>query len=117
MNPKTAAESIAAGRLDGAGFARQFLADQEWVTKMMEDREEEIRPCILCHNGCFNMCHYKGVPNDQELSDSLHLSRCAVNAETMQWDRHFIENKESKKSLYYRRRNRRDGSCQSVKAS
>ena len=61
------------------------------LTKMMEDREEEIRPCILCHNGCFNMCHYKGVPNDQELSDSLHLSRCAVNAETMQWDRHFIE--------------------------
>mgnify|MGYP000284976274 FL=1 len=25
MNPKTAAESIAAGRLDGAGFARQFF--------------------------------------------------------------------------------------------
>lgn len=100
MNPKTAAESIAAGRLDGAGFARQFLADQEWVTKMMEDREEEIRPCILCHNGCFNMCHYKGVPNDQELSDSLHLSRCAVNAETMQWDRHFIEKTKNPRRVY-----------------
>ena len=100
MNPKTAAESIAAGRLDGAGFARQFLADQEWVTKMMEDREEEIRPCILCHNGCFNMCHYKGVPNDQELSDSLNLSRCAVNAETMQWDRHFIEKTKNPRRVY-----------------
>lgn len=100
MNPKTAAESIAAGRVDGAGFARQFLADQEWVTKMMEDREEEIRPCILCHNGCFNMCHYKGVPNDQELSDSLHLSRCAVNAETMQWDRHFIEKTKNPRRVY-----------------
>lgn len=100
MNPKTAAESIAAGRLDGAGFARQFLADQEWVTKMMEDREEEIRPCILCHNGDFNMCHYKGVPNDQELSDSLHLSRCAVNAETMQWDRHFIEKTKNPRRVY-----------------
>ena len=92
------------------------LADQEWVTKMMEDREEEIRPCILCHNGCFNMCHYKGVPNDQELSDSLHLSRCAVNAETMQWIGILQRNKESKKSLYYRRIIG-DGSCQSVKAS
>lgn len=90
MEPYTAAESIAAGKIDGAGFARQFLADQEWVTKMKEGREEDIRPCILCHNGCFNMCHYKGVANDQELSDSLHLSRCAVNAETMQWDKHYI---------------------------
>lgn len=67
---------------------------------MMEDREEEIRPCILCHNGCFNMCHYKGVPNDQELSDSLHLSRCAVNAETMQWDRHFIEKTKNPRRVY-----------------
>ena len=30
------------------------------------------------------MGHYKGIPCDQDLSDSLHLSRCAVNAETMQ---------------------------------
>lgn len=91
MDPAAAAASIAAGKIDGAGFARQFLADQQWVTKMMEGREEDIRPCILCHNGCFNMCHYKGVPNDQDLSDSLHLARCAVNAETMQWNRHYIK--------------------------
>ncbi len=91
MDPRVAADSIAAGKLDGAAFARPFLADREWVTKMMEEREEDIRPCILCHNGCFNMCHYKGVPNDQELSDSLHLARCAVNAETMQTDKHYIK--------------------------
>ena len=46
------------------------------------------------------MCHYKGVPNDQELSDSLHLSRCAVNAETMQWDRHFIEKTKNPRRVY-----------------
>lgn len=85
-----AAESIEAGRLDGAGFARNFLADPEWFTKVIEGREDEIRPCILCHNGCFNMAHYKGVPNDQDLQDSLHLARCAVNAEMMQWDKHYI---------------------------
>ena len=100
MDPYAAAESIAAGRLDGAGFARQFLADQEWVTKMIEGRPEDIRPCILCHNGCFNMCHYKGVPNDQELSDSLHLSRCAVNAETMQWDKHYIKPVSAPKKVH-----------------
>ena len=91
MDPRVAADAIAEGKLDGAGFARNFLADQEWVTKLMEGREADIRPCILCHNGCFNMAHYKGVPNDQDLSDSLNMSRCAVNAETMQWNKHYIK--------------------------
>ena len=90
LDPRVAADAIAEGRIDGAGFARPFLADQTWVTKLMEGKEEDIRPCILCHNGCFNMCHYEGVPNDQELMDSLHLARCAVNAETMQWGKHKI---------------------------
>lgn len=100
LDPRVAADAIKDGKLDGAGFARQFLADQEWVTKMMEDREDDIRPCILCHNGCFNMCHYKGVPNDQELSDSLHLSRCAINAETMQWNKHYIKKTNSPKTVH-----------------
>ena len=91
LNPDTAAEEIKEGRIDGAGFARSFLADPEWVTKLMNDRKDDIRPCILCHNGCFNMCHYKGVPNDQSLLDSLHLARCAVNAETMQTSKHYIK--------------------------
>ena len=100
LDPRVAADSIKDGKLDGAGFARPFLADQEWVTKMMNDQEDDIRPCILCHNGCFNMCHYKGVPNDQELSDSLHLARCAVNAETMQWGKHYIKKTSSPKTVH-----------------
>lgn len=100
LDPFVAAEAVAQNKIDGAGFARQFLADQAWVTKLIDDRPEDIRPCILCHNGCFNMCHYKGVPNDQELSDSLHLSRCAVNAETMQWDKHYIKPTDSLKTVH-----------------
>jgi 2-enoate reductase len=61
MDPITANNAIKEGKLDGMGVARQFLADGAWVTKMMEGKEAEIRPCICCHNGCFNMCHYKGV--------------------------------------------------------
>lgn len=100
MEPVVAADAIAAGKLDGAGFARPFLADPEWVTKMMQGRDDDIRPCILCHNGCFNMCHYKGVPNDQDLSDSLHLSRCAVNAEMMQWNKHHIAPAKSPRRVH-----------------
>lgn len=94
------AKSIETGKLDGAGFARNFLADPAWFTKVLEGKEEEIRPCILCHNGCFNMSHYNGVPNDQSLEDSLHLSRCAVNPEILQWDKHYIKKTDNPKTVH-----------------
>ncbi len=100
MDPFVAAEAVREGKIDGAGFARPFLADQAWFTKLLQDRPEDIRPCILCHNGCFNMCHYQGVPNDQDLSDSLHLARCAVNAETMQWNKHKIKPTKTPKTVH-----------------
>ena len=100
MDPVKAAEEIAAGRLDAVAIARQNLVDHEWVHKIKEGRQDEIKPCIRCHNGCFNMCHYKGVPNDQDLSDSLHLARCAVNAETMQWDKHYIKETKNPQTVH-----------------
>ena len=63
----------------------EFLADNQWITKLMEDREDEIRPCILCHNGCFNLAHYKGVPNDQDLYDSLSPELQALVDEAGAW--------------------------------
>ena len=84
MEPDVGAQAVAQGRIDAVGVARQFLADGEWITKMIDERMEDIRPCICCHNGCFNFCHYKGHANDQELSDSMGLARCALNPETMQ---------------------------------
>ena len=84
MEPDTGAEAVADGLIDGVGIARQFLADGEWITKLIEERLEDIRPCICCHAGCFNFCHYKGHANDQELSDSMGLARCALNPQTMQ---------------------------------
>ncbi|MCQ2598567.1 MAG: FAD-dependent oxidoreductase [Treponema sp.] len=100
MTIEKGSECIKNGTLDGVGFARNFLADPEWITKTLEGRTSDIRPCILCHNGCFNMCHYKGVPNDQDLSDSLHLARCAVNAEMLQWNKHYIEKTKSPKTVH-----------------
>lgn len=100
MTLEEGAKAIAEGNLDAVGFARNFLADPAWFTKTIEGREDDIRPCILCHNGCFNMCHYKGVPNDQDLSDSLHLARCAVNAEMMQWDKHHIEKTDKPRTVH-----------------
>ncbi|MBP1558345.1 MAG: FAD-dependent oxidoreductase, partial [Oscillospiraceae bacterium] len=96
MEPDAAAEAIAEGKIDGMGVARQFLADPEWVTKLIEDRLEDIRPCICCHAGCFNFSSSKGHYNTQDLTDTMGLARCAINAETMQSKKHYI--KPAKKS-------------------
>ena len=84
MEPDVAAAAIAEGRIDAMGVARQFLADGAWVTKMLQDRMEDIRPCICCHNGCFNMAHYKGHANAQSFGDTRGMARCAINPPTMQ---------------------------------
>ncbi len=84
MEPEVGAAAIADGRIDAMGVARQFLADGEWITKLIENRLEDIRPCICCHNACFNMTHYKGVANDQSITDASHIARCALDPEVMQ---------------------------------
>lgn len=99
MTPKAASDAIEAGKLDGMGVARQFLIDPEWLTKLIEDRESDIKPCINCHNGCFNMCHYNGVPNDQELGDAIHMARCALNPRTMQTGKYHITPTSSPKKV------------------
>ena len=90
MEPEDAAKAIAEGRIDGMGVARQFLADPEWITKLIEERIEDIRPCICCHSGCFNFSSSKGHYNTQDLKDTMGLARCAINAETMQSKKHYI---------------------------
>ena len=84
MDPEVGAQAIADGRIDAMGVARQFLADPEWITKLLRNRIEEIRPCICCHSGCFNFAHHYGHANDQSFSDTQGLARCALNPETMQ---------------------------------
>ena len=88
--PRMAAAAIREGKIDGMGVARQFLADPQWVTKLIEDRVEDIRPCICCHSGCFNFSSSKGHYNTQDLTDTMGLARCALNAETMQSKKHYI---------------------------
>ena len=98
MDPATGAAAVSDGRIDAVGVARQFLVDPEWVTKLMDGREKEIQPCICCHNGCFNMAHYKGAANDQDFSDTAGMARCALNPRTMQSKKYrIIRTNEPKK--------------------
>ena len=99
MDPVKAAEEIAAGKLDAVAIARQNLVDHEWIHKILEGREDEIKPCIHCHNGCFNMAKFAGTPNIQHLGDSLHLARCALNPTTMQHNKYKIVPTKSPKKV------------------
>lgn len=99
MTPDVAAKAIEEGKIDAMGVARQFLVDPEWITKLMEDREEEIKPCINCHNGCFNMCKHGNSNNDQNLGDAIHMARCALNPQTMQTKKYRIVKTSSPKTV------------------
>ena len=99
MEPDVGAKAVEDGLIDGVGVARQFLADAEWVTKLIETRLEDIRPCICCHNACFNMAHYKGVANAQSIYDASHIARCALDPRVMQSDKYKIVPAKKKKNV------------------
>lgn len=52
MQLDESAKAIENGELDFVGIGRQFLTDEKYLTKIREDKEEDIRPCISCHLGC-----------------------------------------------------------------
>ncbi|WMJ22979.1 FAD-dependent oxidoreductase [Paludicola sp. MB14-C6] len=99
MTPSIAAEAIKEGKLDAMGVARQFLTDPSWVKKLMENREEDIKPCINCHNACFTMAKYEGTANIQDLSDAIHMARCALEPRTMQSKKYKIEKASKAKNI------------------
>ena len=99
MDAEVGAKAIEDGKIDAVGVARQFLADPEWVTKLIEDRVEDIRPCICCHSGCFNFSSSKGHANTQDLTDTMGLARCALNPETMQSKKYYVKPAAKAKSI------------------
>jgi 2-enoate reductase len=52
--PELAEEAIAQGKTDMISLGRGLLSDPLWVRKVEEGRPERIRPCIGCHDGCFD---------------------------------------------------------------
>ena len=99
MEPDVGAKAVADGLIDGVGVARQFLTDPEWVTKLVENRIEDIKPCICCHSGCFNFSSSKGHANTQDLTDTMGLARCALNPETMQSKKYYIAPAKKQKRI------------------
>ena len=99
MDPAVGAEAISEGKIDAIGVARQFLVDPEWITKLIDERLEDIKPCICCHSGCFNFSSSKGHYNTQDLTDTMGLARCALNPETMQSKKYNIQPAKKAKKI------------------
>lgn len=99
MEADVGAKAVEDGLIDGVGIARQFLVDPEWITKLIEDRIEDIKPCICCHAGCFNFSSSKGHANTQDLTDTMGLARCALNPKTMQSKKYDIKPAKKVKNI------------------
>jgi len=78
--------AIDGNHIDALGVARQFLADPYWPNKVKEDRYEDVKPCISCHNGCFGLFWNAGT-------------RCAINAAAMREEKYKITEAETKKKI------------------
>ena len=99
MEPSAGAAAIAAGDIDAMAVGRQFLADPHWVTKLMREEEDEIRPCICCHTACFNLTKWEGTANAQDLAETRGMCRCAVNPISMQSRKYFIRPTKKPKKI------------------
>ncbi|MFT5875384.1 MAG: 2-enoate reductase [Clostridium sp.] len=51
-NPELAQAALNENKADMIGLARPLLTDAEWPNKVKKGNEENIRPCIGCHDGC-----------------------------------------------------------------
>ena len=83
MQVDAAAEAIGAGELDGVGIGRQFLCDEQFLTKLREGRLEDVRPCISCHIACMPIATFKGGGAEFRLKDAatkkIASGTCSLN--------------------------------------
>ncbi len=69
-DPQMALKAVQDGVIDGVGYGRPFLADPDYINKLRCGREDTIRPCVGCHDGCFGRFLFEGG-----------VGSCAVNPE------------------------------------
>ncbi len=85
-NPERAEKLLEDGKADYVLIARAAIADNEWVKKVKEGREDDIRPCLRC-NMCLDHGRRKSKIKGKELVMASEVSfdrMCAVNPLSMQ---------------------------------
>lgn len=59
--PETAVKGIVEGKFDIVQMGRPLIADPDLPNKLLEDKPEEIRPCIRCNMGCIARSLVNGI--------------------------------------------------------
>lgn len=99
MTLDAGAKAIENGDIEAIGIGRQFLTDPAWFEKVIEDKEEDIKPCISCQTACLTMSKSKGTNNSQSMEDAMNMCRCALNPETMQSHKFYVRPAKQKKTV------------------
>jgi 2,4-dienoyl-CoA reductase-like NADH-dependent reductase (Old Yellow Enzyme family)/thioredoxin reductase len=92
-DPGLADRMIADGQCDYVYLARATIADPHFAKKAMEGREEDIRPCIYCNQGCVARAFTRGSTNG---------IRCTVNptaGEELRWGSWTFEKAPKRKKV------------------
>lgn len=85
-DPAMAAAAVEAGDADFVGMTRAHIADPHLVAKMVQGREDEIRPCIGCVQMCLGelgrhrnvKCVYNPVTGRERLLADVETTTAAV---------------------------------------
>jgi len=85
--PEVAIQAITEGMMDGVAIGRGLLADPHWCDKVRLGKEEDIRPCVGCYDGCFG-----------NYSKLRHIY-CAVNPASGRESIHRIEPTQKAKKI------------------
>ena len=75
------------GQADVVLLGRAQIADPDWAAKLMEGREDDIRPCLLCNKYCAGNIG-NGIP-----------IRCSVNAQAAREREYAITKTENPKKV------------------
>ncbi len=74
--PRMANDAIKNKMVDAVALGRALLADPEWANKARTGRDEAIRPCIGCNNGCIGHA-FAGLPMTCAVNPDLFNERYA----------------------------------------
>ncbi len=87
-NPDTALALIESGNADLVSFGRALIADPQMPKKLLQDRAQDVRPCLRCNEFCIGRIWSKHT----KLS-------CAVNPSAMEEVRFALKKTDSPKNV------------------
>lgn len=85
--PASAEKALAEGKIDFAMFGRTLIADPDFPNKILEGKEEDVRPCLFCNQICVG-----------RLYQNRAIS-CAINPQAVHEKEYVLRKTENPKKI------------------